>query len=166
MRVVFERRRDVAARAARAVLAAALGVVGASTPLRAQLTVGALGGTVRYENVATVNSMSVNPDLLVVGQYAYFDATGSAVTATGGTQLVQGGATFFGATPPFGRYVQLTGLVQAQGTKPSGGLGSTALQGFGEIALARAGRGIAVGAGGVSRLAATRRVSGPGSGWG
>lgn len=135
--------------AGKAMLGTVAVMAAASTPAHAQLTVGALGGTVRYENVATVNSMSVSPDLLVVGRYAYLDATGSAVTATGGTQLIQGGATFWGATPPFARYLQLTGLVQAQGTKPSGGVASTALQGFGEIALAEPGRGIAVGAGAV-----------------
>ena len=132
-----------------AVFGAALATAAGSAPLEAQFTVGLLGGTVRYENVTTVNSMSVSPDLLVVGRYAYLDATGSAVTATGGTQLVQGGATFFGATPPFARHVQLTGLLQAQGTKPSGDVASTALQGFGEIALAEPGNGIALGAGGV-----------------
>lgn len=146
MRVAFERRRAVAARA---TLGALVAVVITSTPLRAQLTVGVLGGTVRYENVATVNSMSVNPDLLVIGRYFLFDATASAVTATGGTQLIQGGTTFWGATPPFARHLQLTGLIQAQGTKPSGALASTALQGFGEIALAKPGRGIAVGVGAV-----------------
>jgi hypothetical protein len=129
------------------------GVVAAAallvTPLYAQLTVGLAGGTVRYENLATINSVSVNPDMLVIGRYFLFDVTANAITATGSTRFLQGGATFWGATPPFARHVQLTGLLQAQGTKPDGGVGSTALQGFGEVALARPGRGIAVGVGGV-----------------
>ncbi len=146
MRVGFERRRGMAIRAM--LGAVAVGAVG-NTPLVAQLTVGLAGGTVSYENVATINSVSVNPDLLVTGQYFLFDATANAVTATGGTRLIQGGTTFWGATPPFARHLQLTGLVQAQGTKPEGNVASTALQAFGEIALAKPGRGVAVGMGGV-----------------
>ena len=117
-------------------------------PLHAQLTVALTGGTVRYENVTTNSSMSVSPDLLLTHPYLFFDATANASDGTGGTRVIQGGSTLWGATPPLGRFLQFTGLVQAQGTKPEGDVWSSAGQAFGEIAFARPGRGVAVGAGG------------------
>lgn len=127
---------------------ASLALAATGVPLHAQLTVALTGGTVRYENVATTSSLSVSPDLLITHPYVFFDATANAASGTGGTRVIQGGATFWGATPPMGRLVQLTGLVQAQGTKPEGDVWSSAGQAFGEIAFARPGRGVAVGAGG------------------
>src|SRR5207244_1119632 len=76
------------------------------------------------ENVSTASSLSINPDLLVTRRYVLFDATARASSATDGTRLIQGGATFWGATP-FARYVQVTGLLSALGTK-AGRLGTTA----------------------------------------
>lgn len=118
-------------------------------PLQAQLTVAVTGGTVRYEDVARTSSLSVSPDLLIVRPYLFFDATASASSGTGGTRVIQGGTTFWGATPPLGRHLQLTGLIQAQGTKLEGDVWSSAGQAFGEVAFARPGRGVALGAGGV-----------------
>jgi len=145
MRTVFPGRGLRAAPSALALLSAS---VVAAAPLRAQLSVALTGGTVRYENVATASSLSVSPDLLLTSPYLFFDAAANAASGTGGTRVIQGGATFWGATPPMGRFLQLTGLIQAQGTKPEGDVWSSAGQAFGEIALARPGRGVAVGAGG------------------
>lgn len=133
--------------ALRAALTLAVVTAGAGAPLQAQLTVGLTGGTVRYENVATTTSLSVNPDLLLTRERVLFDANVSASSATDGTRLIQGGTTFWAATPPFARHVQLTVLAQAQGTKPQGFAASSAVLGFGEIAVASPGKGIAAGVG-------------------
>src|SRR5205807_975533 len=125
-------------------------VLAAATPLSAQLTVGLIGGTVRYENVSTSSSLSLNPDLLVNQPHFLFDANASASDATGDTRVVQGGITFFGVTPPLAGPLHLTALLQAQGIKPDGLASSSSALAFGEIAVAKAGRGLAVGIGGAN----------------
>jgi hypothetical protein len=122
----------------------------AATPAEAQLSVALTGGRVRYENVATTNSVAVGPDLLVIRPRLLFDVNGAASSSTDGTRLAQGNAMLWGATPSFAGHLQFTGLLQAQGTRPEGLAASSMVLGFGEVAVTGTGGGLAGGAGGVS----------------
>jgi len=132
-------------------LRASLAVVAlfsAPAPLAAQLTLGLAGGTVSYDNSPETSSFSANPDLTITQPLFLFDANATGSQASDGLRSLQEAATFWGVTPDVAGPLHLTGLLEADGIQPQGFSASSSLLGFGEVAAAGAGGGVAVGAGG------------------
>jgi hypothetical protein len=135
---------DVAFRYTLAVAA----LVGSTSSLAAQMTLGLAGGTVSYDNSPTTSSFSANPDLIITQPLFLFDANANGSQASDGLRVLQEGATFWGVTPDVAGPLHLTGLLEAEGIQPQGYNSSSSLLGFGEVAVAGAGGGFAVGVGG------------------
>lgn len=122
----------------------------AAAPLHAQFNLGATAGAVRYEQVASTNSIALNPDLTLARPRLLWNLAGSATTASDGSRALEGGTTLWGATPPVAEHLQLDGMLQGSYNSPTGDSSSYSLLGFGEAAFAGDSYGVGIG-GGVMR---------------
>jgi hypothetical protein len=127
----------------------ALAIACAAVPARAQLTLGANAGTVRYEQTSATNSLALNPDLMLTGARSLLNLTGTATTESDGSASIQAGGTAWGATRPVAEHLQLDGMLQGSYTDPRGDSTSYSVLAFGEVAWSGDSYGIAVGGGGV-----------------
>ncbi len=131
------------------VCVTSLALACAAASAHAQLNLGANAGTVRYEQVAATQSLSLNPEFMLTGGRKLLDLAGTFTTASDGSRSLEAGATLWGATRPLVQHLQLTGLLQGSYTDPRGDSTSYSALGFGELAWAGDGWGIAAGAGAV-----------------
>jgi hypothetical protein len=127
------------------VVSAGCAVIAA--PVRAQLTLGATAGAVRYEQAPGTNSFTVNPEFTLPGVRRLFNVSASGATASDGSRSLAGGATLWGATPALAEHLQLDGMLQGAYTNPRGDSTSYSLLGFAEAAFTGDDYGFAAGGG-------------------
>jgi hypothetical protein len=117
--------------------------------LNAQLMLGATAGAVHYDQQATRSSLALNPEVRYERRRLVFDASGGYTAGSDGGRVLDGGGTLWAATNPFSGHLQFDGLLQGSLTAPHADSSSSSLFGFGELAYAPEGRGVAAGIGAI-----------------
>jgi hypothetical protein len=121
-----------------------------ASPLRAQLTLGATSGAVRYEQQSTTSSIAISPEARLERRGMILDASAGFTSGSDGGRVIDLGSSGWLASRPSAGHLQVDGLLQGSLTHPKGDSASSSALVLGEVAWAPEGHGVAFGLGGLT----------------